>query len=60
MGVKEFSFRYEQLKINCRVLLLGFPVAMVTDYVTTMTPCCSAIVGVSYGTITLLIRNTAL
>ena len=57
MGVTGFVFDICATKDKYRVLLQGFPVATVTDYVTAS---CSAIIGVSYGTITLLILDTAL
>ena len=40
------------------LLIVGFPVAKVTYYVTIMAASCSAIISVSYGTITLLLRDT--
>ena len=43
-----------------RVFLQGFPVAMVTRYITKMTASCSAIIDVSHGTITLLLRDKVL
>ena len=42
------------------VFLLRFPVAKVTYYDTIMTVSCSGIIGVSYGTITLLLHDTSL
>ena len=50
--------RYVQLKPKYRMFLFGFPVAAVTYYVTITTASCSAIIDVSYGTITLLLRDT--
>ena len=49
-------FRYEHLKPKYRGFSQGFPVAMVTCYVTKMTASCLAIIDVSHGTITLLLR----
>ena len=52
--------RDEQLKPKYRVFLQAFPVAMVTVYVTKMNPSRSAIIDVSHGTITLLLRDKVL
>ena len=40
------------------MLLLGTPVVKVTNYVIIITASCSAIIDVSYGTMTLLLRDT--
>ena len=51
--------RYEQLMTKYRVLLLGFPVAKVTySGRHNNDRSCLEIIGVSYGTITLLLRGT--
>ena len=42
----------------CFLLLQGFPVAIVTYYVTIMTVSCSAIIRVSFGTTILLIHES--
>ena len=55
MGITEFVLRYEQLKTKYRVFLQGFPVSMVTCYVTIMTASSSAIIA---GIITLLLGDT--
>ena len=60
LGSPSSFFRYEQLKPKYRVFLQGFSVAMVTCYATTMPASCSAIIGVSQGTVTLLLRDKAL
>ena len=49
---------FDQLKPKYRVFLPGFPVAKVIYYVTIMAASCSAIISVSYGTITLMLRDT--
>ena len=49
-----------QLKTKERVFSQGFAVVTVTYYVTIMTASCSAIIGVSYGTIIVLIHDIAL
>ena len=46
MGVTEFVLRYEQLNPKFGVFLQGFPVAIVTFYVTKMTESSSGIIGV--------------
>ena len=46
--------RYEQLNTKYRVFLQGFPVSMVTCYVTIMTASSSAIIA---GTVTLLLGD---
>ena len=58
LGSPSSFSRYEQLKPKYWVFLQGFPVAMVTYCVTKITASCSAIIEVSYGTITLLLRNS--
>ena len=50
--------QHEQPKY--RVFLQAFPVAMLTVYDTKMTPSRSAIIDVSHGTITLLLRDKVL
>ena len=57
--VTEFVFHICATK-DKMLLLQGFAVATVTFDVTIMTASCSAIIGVSYSTITMLIRDTAL
>ena len=57
MGAPSSFLRYEQLKPKYGVFLQGFPVAMVTFYVTKMTKSFSAIIGVRYGSITLLLND---
>ena len=52
--------RYEQLNPKYRVFLLGFPIAKVTYYITVMITSCLEMISVSYGTITLLLRDTLL
>ena len=42
------------------MFLLGFPVAKLSYYITIMIRSCLEIIGVSYGTITLLLRDTVL
>ena len=49
--------RYDQLRPKYRAFLQGFPVTMVTYYVTIMTAFYSAIIAVSYGNIALLLRD---
>ena len=53
-------FRYEELKPKYKVFFQGFPVAMVTCYVTKMSASCSAIIGVSHDIRTLLLRDKVL
>ena len=60
LGSLSSFFRYEQLKPKYGVLLQGFPVAMVTCFVTKTTASCSAIIDVLHGTITLLLRDKVL
>ena len=60
LGSPSSFFRYEQLKPKFRVFLQGFPVILVTCYVTKMTASCSAIIDVSHGTITLMLRDKVL
>ena len=59
-GSPSSFLRYEQLNLKCRVFLLGFPVAEVIYYITIMMTSCLEVIGVSYGTITLLLRDTVL
>ena len=54
MGVTEFLF---ELRPKHRAFLKGFPVTMVTYYVTIMTAFYSAIITVSYANITLSLRD---
>ena len=60
LGSPSSFLRYEQLKPKYRMFLQGFPVSMVTCYATKMTASCSAIIGVSHGTITLLLHDKVL
>ena len=61
MGSPISFFRYKQLKPKYRVFLQGFPVAMVTCYVSKMTASCSTIIiDVSHGTIALLLCDKVL
>ena len=53
-------FRYDQLKPKYCEFFQGFPVAMVTCYITEMTAPCSTISDVSHGTIMLLLHDKVL
>ena len=48
LGSLSLFFRYEQLKPKYGVLLQGFPVAMVTCFVTKTTASCSVIIDVTW------------
>ena len=52
--------KYEQINPKYRVFLLYVSVAKVTYYITIMITSCLEIIGVSYGTIKLLLRDTVL
>ena len=59
-GSPSSFLRYEQLNPKYRVFLLVFSVAKVTYYITIMITSCLEIIGVSYGTITLQLRDAVL
>ena len=63
-GSPSSFLRYEQLNPKHRVFLLGFPVCQgtctVTYYITIMITSRLEIIGVSYGTITLLLCDKVL
>ena len=59
-GSPSSFLRYEQLNPKYRVFLLGSPVAKVTYNITIMITSCLEMIIFSYGTITLLIRDTML
>lgn len=58
MGSPSSFLRYDQLRRKYRAFLQGFPVTMVTYYVTIMTAFYSAKISVSYGNITLLLHDS--
>ena len=60
LGSPSSFFRYEQLKPKYMVFMQGFPVIIVTFYVTKMTASCSEIIGVLHGTRTLLLCDKVL
>jgi len=42
--------KYKRLKLNLRVFLAGYNIAMVTYYVTKMIPTCSPVIGQFFDT----------
>ena len=59
MGSPSSFLRYEQLKRKYRVFLAGLSRCQGDLYVTMMTTSCLERIGVSYGTITLLLHVVA-
>ena len=59
-GLPSLFLRYEQLKLKFGKFLQGFLVAMITFYFMKTTEAFSAIIGIWYGTKTLLLNNKVL
>ena len=61
-GSPSSFLKYEQLNPKYRVRLLGFPVAKVAyyNYIAIKITSCLEIIGVSYSSITLLLRDAVL